>query len=162
MLKSARTLLYPFVATCLWIWCSACNTTKFLQADELLLKGNAIKISKTAKISNKRNLLYELEGFYKQQPNSRYFLIPREWVYFTSNDPTYTTKFDGWKKSVIAQEPAIYEEALTQATVEDMQLYLQKKGYYQAKVFADELVRKRKIYVDYYVTIYLKCIKKEF
>lgn len=151
MLKSARTLLYPFVATCLWIWCSACNTTKFLQADELLLKGNAIKISKTAKISNKRNLLYELEGFYKQQPNSRYFLIPREWVYFTSNDPSDTTKFDGWKKRVIAQEPAIYEEALTQATVEDMQLYLQKKGYYQAKVFADELVRKRKIYVDYHL-----------
>lgn len=127
MLKSARSLQYLLLMTFLWIWCSACNTTKFLQTDELLLKGNAIKIRKDAKIANKRNLQYELEGFFKQQPNSRYFLIPREWVYFKSNDPSDTTRFDRWKKRVIAQEPAIYQDELTQAAAEDMQLYLKKR-----------------------------------
>lgn len=151
MLKCARSLQYLLLMTFLWIWCSACNTTKFLQTDELLLKGNAIKIRKDAKIANKRNLQYELEGFFKQQPNSRYFLIPREWVYFKSNDPSDTTRFDRWKKRVIAQEPAIYQDELTQAAAEDMQLYLQKKGYYEANVFADELVRNKKIYVTYYL-----------
>lgn len=152
MLNRARKLLYPLLAGWLCFWGSACNTTKFLQADEQLLKGNSIKFSKDSDIPNKRNLQYELEGFYKQKVNSRFFLIPREWFFFKAVDSRDSSKFALWKKRVIAEEPAIYKEDLSLATAEDMETYLQKKGYYEAEVYADENYRRQKAYVTYMVS----------
>lgn len=152
MFNRAKNFFYPVLAAWLIFGCSACNTTKYLQDDEYLLKGNAIKFSKDAQIDNKRNLQYELEGFYKQKVNTKIFLLPREWVYFKSNDPDDTTRFDQWKKRVIAEPPSIYNSDLCETTAKDMETYLQKKGYYQADVFPDEVIKGKKAYVTYVVT----------
>lgn len=152
MLNRARKLYYPLLACWLCLLGSACNTTKFLQADEQLLKSNSIKFSKDSEIPNKRNLQYELEGFYKQKVNSRFFLIPREWFYYKALDSSDSSKFALWKKRVIAEEPAVYKETLSIATAEDMETYLQKKGYYEAEVYADENYRRKKAYVTYMVS----------
>ena len=57
----------------------ACNTSKYLSADQYLLKGNSIKLKSKGNINRKRELKYELSTLYKQKENSKFFFIPREW-----------------------------------------------------------------------------------
>ncbi|MCB0548959.1 MAG: BamA/TamA family outer membrane protein [Phaeodactylibacter sp.] len=130
---------------------SACNTSKYLSADQYLLKGNSIKLKSKGNINRKRELKYELSTLYKQNENGKFFFIPREWFYFVTQDPNDTTKFDRWQQRVIAEPPAIYDPKLTEATEESMKFYLQYKGFFNANVFAVPDVRKKKIYITYHV-----------
>ncbi|MCO6480593.1 MAG: BamA/TamA family outer membrane protein [Phaeodactylibacter sp.] len=130
---------------------SACNTSRYLSADQYLLKGNSIKLKSKDNINRKRELKYELSTLYKQQENSKFFFIPREWFYFITQGPEDTTKFDQWQRRVIAEPPAIYDPKLTQATEESMQFYLQYRGFFNAQVFSVPDVRKKKIYITYHV-----------
>ncbi|MCB0556345.1 MAG: BamA/TamA family outer membrane protein, partial [Phaeodactylibacter sp.] len=132
---------------------SSCNTNRYLAGEEYLLKGNTIKLQDKGNIDRKRALKYELSLLYKQKENSKFFFIPREWFYYKVSGPEDTTKFDRWQKRVIAEPPAIYDPALTQATVESMLYHLQYKGYFNAEVFSDIFTKpkQKKIFVTYYV-----------
>ncbi|MCB0589448.1 MAG: hypothetical protein KDD06_29460, partial [Phaeodactylibacter sp.] len=128
----------------------ACNTSKYLSADQYLLKGNSIKLKSKGNINRKRELKYELSTLYKQKENSKFFFIPREWFYFINQGPEDTTKFDKWQLRVLAEPPAIYDQQLTEATEESMKFFLQYKGFFNANVFAVPDVRKKKISITYY------------
>lgn len=131
----------------------SCNTTKHLEADELLLVKNDIKFRGDKKVKNKGKLKYDLSTLYKQTPNSNFFFIPREWFYFKTDRDKDTTKLDRWVRRVIAEPPAIYNKELTEAAVEAMELYMQYRGYFNAEVVYGESISKRrdKISVTYYV-----------
>ena len=132
---------------------TSCNTTKYLKDGEQLLTGNKIKFINAKHVPNKRSLKYQLSTLYKQKENSSIFFIPREWIYYKSSDPNDTTKFDSWKKRVLAEEPAIYKQEETEATVNSMNFYMKYRGFYNANVYADPLVSKngKKISLTYYV-----------
>jgi len=131
---------------------SSCNTTKFLEEDEALLRGNNIKLYSKGKIDQKRALKYQLSLLYKQTPNSRFLLIPREWFYFDTQEPGDTSKFDRWRRRVLAEEPAIYDTELTTATEDAMSYYLQYEGYFNEDVYSTRHNRKKKIFITYHVT----------
>jgi len=131
---------------------SACNTTKFLEDDELLLTKNSIKFINTKKIKNKTALSYELSTFYEQEPNSNFLLVfPREWFYFKTQEADDTTKLDRWQRRVIAEQPTIYDQLLADSTAKSMQYFLQYNGYYDADVFYDDVVKNKKVKVTYFV-----------
>lgn len=131
---------------------SSCNTARYLAGEEYLLEGNSIKLQGKDNINRKRALKYELSLLYKQKDNSRFFFIPREWLYFKASGPEDTTKFDSWVRRVIGEPPAIYDPALADATVESMRYYMQYKGYFNAEAFSDIFVRqkRKRVYVTYY------------
>lgn len=132
---------------------SSCGTTKYLQEGEQLLTGNQIKLVNAKHIQNKRTLKYQLSTLYKQKENSNIFFIPREWFYYKTQDPEDTTRFDRWKLRTLAEEPAIYSEEATRATAESMQFYMNYRGYYNARVRAEEVVNRKenKVSVTYEV-----------
>ncbi|MCB0570011.1 MAG: BamA/TamA family outer membrane protein [Phaeodactylibacter sp.] len=134
------------------VFLTSCNTAKYLTGDEYLLKGNSIKLQGKGNIDRKRSLKYELSLLYKQKENSRFFFIPREWLYYKASGPEDTTKFDKWVRRVIAEPPAIYDPNLANSTVESMRYHLQYKGYFNAEAFSDIYVKqkRRKVYVTYY------------
>ncbi len=130
---------------------TSCNTTKFLEVEQFLLTDNDIKFEQSKKIEDKRSLKYELSTLYKQEPNSNFFFIPREWIYFKAQDPDDTTKFDRWKLRVLAEQPAVWDPELTRATEEAMANYLKTQGYHEARVESEDRIRGKKIALTYYV-----------
>jgi len=146
--SSAKYIIGAFITL---LVLSSCNTTKYLDDGEYLLRGNSIKLKDAGNIERKRALKYELSTLYKQTENSRFFFIPREWFYFVTQDDKDTTKFDRWQRRVIAEEPVIYDPELRTATEDAMRYYLQYKGYFNAKVYSDPLERGKKMRVTYQV-----------
>ncbi len=153
-----RLLRFIFFGASLLLSLSACNTTRFLEVDEFLLRKNDIKFLDPGKVANKRKLKYELSKLYQQNPNSNFFFIPREYFYYKSTRPEDTTKFDRWVRRIIAEPPAIFDEQLTNTTVENMERLMQYRGFFNAKVFYDETVRGKKIDITYYIEPYFRQI----
>ena len=143
---------YIIIAIISIIGLSSCNTTKFLQEDELLLTGNNIKLYGKGNIDQKRAMKYQLSLLYKQTENNNFLLIPREWFYYKTEDANDTTKFDRWQRRVIAEEPAIFDQNLREATEQSMTHFLQHKGYFNANVFSERDVHRKKVEVTYHVT----------
>ncbi len=131
----------------------SCNTTKFLQVDEFLLKKNNVKIIEDEKLTKKRELRYALADRYKQVPNKNFLIFfPREWFYFRNEDKT--SKLSKWVQKSIGEKPAIFDQTLTERTRESMQFLMQYKGFYEAQVYVDERVygrRNKKIELTYVV-----------
>jgi outer membrane protein assembly factor BamA len=135
----------------LGFWLSACNTTKFLEDDELLLRKNSIKILGTEKLANKSLIAYELTALYKQKPNTRFFFIPREWFYLTNNAPKDKSRFDKWKRNFLGEKPAIFDETKLKATSEAIELYFKYKGYHDCEAYEETYIKNRKVRVTYFV-----------
>lgn len=136
---------------------SACNTARYLSADDLLLSKNNIKIESDTLIRNKQNLKYELSTLYKQKPNTNFlFFFPREWFFFSTQDSKDTTKFDQWQRRVIAEVPAFFSPLLADSTQNAMRYYLQYNGYYDAEVYWDDAVREKKKQVEITYFVYPK------
>lgn len=143
---SIHLLLFVFI--CLNF--QSCSSKKFLQRDQYFLDKNSIVMK--AKIENKTDVLYELEAFYKQKPNTNYLLVfPRERVYYKIKKKNKDTKFNRWLLKSIAEKPSIYSDSLTNSAAKDMQKYLRYKGYLNAKVIPQRYPRGKKMKVTYYV-----------
>lgn len=152
-----RLAKYAFLTVLSLLLLSACSVNKYLQEDQSLLRGNEIKfdLRKGEKITGKNTIKAELEPYIQQIPNRKFFfVIPREWFWFVTQDPGDTTRFDRFQQRVIAEKPTIYSEELAIQTAENMELRLQSLGYFNAKVFAEETLKGKKhtkAYVEYYV-----------
>lgn len=149
-----RFAKYAIQAIACLLLLSACNSTKYLQEGQQLLRGNQVKLKAEGKIENKRILMDELPGFYRQRKNSKFlFFFPREWFYFATQDLEDTTKLDRFQRRVIAEQPAIYSESLAEETKNNMERYLKEKGFLNAEVLVEDDVNKKgtKVWVTYYV-----------
>lgn len=151
-MRSSESTIYLIGAVLALLFFSSCNSSRYLAADEYLLRGNSIKLHADDKLERERNIKYELSTLYKQTKNNRFFFMPREWFYFVTNGPGDTTKFDRLLRRVIGEPPAIYDPSLREATEQSMRYYLQYKGYFDAEVYSDPLVRRKKMYITYHVT----------
>ncbi len=137
-----------FAAFTIALLFTSCGTTKYLDSDEYLLTQNRTEIR--GKVENKRDLTYDLSTFYKQEPNSNFFFFfPREWYYF-STEGKEDKRFNRWLRRSLGEEPTIYSDSLTMETAKEMALYLQYKGYYNAKVLPQRDPRRQKMHVSYY------------
>jgi outer membrane protein assembly factor BamA len=131
---------------------SSCNTTKFLDVDQFLLKKNQLILHADEKIPNKGLLTYEMETLYKQKPNTKlFFLFPREWFWFKTNATSDTSGFNRWQRRVLSEPPAIFDESLSIQTAEEIAAYLNNKGYFNAEVIYEEYIRQKKIGITYHV-----------
>ena len=61
---------------------NACNTTKYLKDDEVLLDYLEVALVTDQKLPNASNLTDQLKQFYRQTPNSNFLFIPREWYFY--------------------------------------------------------------------------------
>ncbi len=141
------------VSSLLLLLCSGCNTTKYLGQDEYFLKKNEIILKPTEKIENKPNFTYELSTLYRQKPNGKFFFfVPREWFYYKTQPPKDQKAIRRWIRKAIAQPPVIYDDEIATTTADELERYLNDKGYYNAEVFHErELSGKHKVKVKYYV-----------
>ena len=125
----------------------SCSTTRVLQEDQYRLADNKIKVTNDKKFNTS-----SLTPYLKQKPNPSIFF---GWNPFMSVYNWSNGKGKGWDKFVqkIGQAPVIYDADLVESSVDNIMNHLEYQGYYGSSVDTEVKVRKRKVSVEYNVTL---------
>ena len=130
----------------------SCNTTKYLQDDEVLLDYVEIAIQSEEKVPSSSSLKDQLQQFSRQKPNGNFMFIPREWYHYKNQAPVDTSWIKNWSRNTLGEEPAILDTQLISRSALDMENYLKnKKGYYKADVYENICYCGKKASVSYMV-----------
>ena len=147
-----RALVY---CTILSLLLPACNSTKFLQDDEVLLTKAVIKIEEPIKngITPKTvtSLKEEMVQFYHITPNTNtWYGAPREYLYYKKLNRADSIGREKLKDNKRVEEPAILDNDLIEKTAIDMENFLKnKQGFYNANVDSHIKVNNKKASVEY-------------
>ena len=123
----------------------ACSTTRSLEDGQYLLRKNKIVVNDKSVTSG------ELGSYVSQKPNSYLLgLNPFLSIYNWGNDgSTPMERF--WKK--LGDAPVVYDPSQVDKTIASIQNHLRYIGYYGSQVESSVAVKKRKVYVTYYVAL---------
>jgi outer membrane protein assembly factor BamA len=136
---------------------SACLSLKKYPQDKYFLKRNEIKEKEYH--FNKE----ELKDVLKQKPNRKILGVLQLHLAMYNMGNTGDTTVEGhkflskfWKKikrgmRTIGEEPVFLDSALTAKSVQQLTIYLQKKGYFNATVTDSIRLNRRKALVEYYL-----------
>lgn len=121
---------------------SGCASTRYVPEDRYLLNDIDIKVNKDGVDKD------ELATHLRQKENLRILGMFKLhlWLYNLSR----IDKEKGWLKN-IGEPPVIYDEGLTQKSVQQLKQYLDNKGYYQSSVRDTVYFKKKKAKVEYIV-----------
>ena len=137
-----------------WIFVSACaicmlscSTTRVLQDGEFRLAKNKVEVT-----NDKSFNTGQIEPYLKQKPNS-YFIFG--WNPFLNIYNWSNGKGKGWDRFVqkIGVAPVVYDPEMVGSSVENITRHLEYLGYFHSTVDTKIEVKKRKVYVGYYVTL---------
>ena len=125
----------------------SCSTTRVLQDGEYRLQKNKITVTNDRHFNTNN-----IEPYIKQSPNS-YFIFG--WNPFLNIYNWSNGKGKGWDKFVqkIGEAPVVYDPDLVESSVENITDHLSYMGYYNSKVDTRIQVRKRRVKVDYSITL---------
>ncbi|MCH5329763.1 MAG: BamA/TamA family outer membrane protein [Alistipes sp.] len=127
----------------------ACNVTRKLQSDEYLLQKVVIKDDRSTP-RKERIDADELKKYVRQMPNKHFlgtdFYV---WVYNLANPE----KDNGWNnfKRKIGEEPVLLDLDLTRKSAENLQIYMNSRGFFSSSVRCevDTTYRKKRAKVTY-------------
>jgi len=136
----ASIINYPLFVVLLFL--ASCNPTKYVPKDEYLLSSYEVKID------NRSISKEQLKSYVRQKPNkkivgARFHL----WLY-NSSKLDKTNKWNEWLRKN-GEEPVIWQQSLTATSVEQLDLFLKRKGYYYANVTDTVVLKKKKAEVIY-------------
>ncbi len=131
------------------IVCSACNVTRNLQSGEYLLQRVKIEDDRSTP-RRERITSEELEKYIRQTPN-KHFLGTDFYVWFYNlANPEKHNWWNNFKRK-IGEEPVILDLDLTAKSAENLQIYMNSRGFFSSKVQCevDTTYRKRRAKVIY-------------
>jgi outer membrane protein assembly factor BamA len=130
---------------------SSCSITHKFKADEYLLTKNNIKFTtKNPGISTS-----ELSSIAKPKPNQQFLGILRAkaYMYHLGTKGKENSKFRTWLRDKAGERPALFDSAAAIQSTGEMELYLNKVGYFYSSVRFDTRHRKKKkVEVNYMIT----------
>ena len=146
--KNIRRYILPLL--CLLLL-SACNTTKFVPEDKYLLNKAKIEVADTKQVS-----AGDLRGFLRQKPNTEilgFWKLQLD-IYNTAPADTSTKSRKRLARNAhkLGEAPEIYDEALTRASMEQLNKAMHNKGYFHSSVDTLLRLKKRKMNITYRVT----------
>lgn len=134
-----------FLILCLFVFFSACSPTRYVGKDEFLL--NRVKV----KVEEQGINTSGLKKAIRQRPNTRILGVARFHLGLYNLSGKKEEKWlNRWLRS-IGEAPVIYSPFLTEQSKTQLQLYLNNKGYYKARVTDSVWFKKKKAYVEYRV-----------
>ncbi len=141
MVTLPQTFLYGMI---LLFLAASCSSTRRLENDEYLL--NKTKIEAPAdEIS-----IEDLQSYIRQKPNKRILKLKFHLFLYNLASPEKTKGISGWLRK-IGEEPVVWNPLLTDRSRDQLESYLQTKGYYSGKVSDTVLYDKKKVTVCYTV-----------
>lgn len=138
-----RILLLQVVAASAIIWLTACSTARFIPEDKKMLA--SVKL----KSDSRRLSLGEYRLLVRQEPNARWFQllkVPLGIYCLQGNDST--KRFNRFIRR-IGEAPVIYDESLTDYSIQAIDAALKNKGYLHSRVTIDTLQRGHKVHLTY-------------
>lgn len=130
---------------------SSCSTTRLLGEGEYRLAKSEVEVGK---VDGKKVDGLKVESYIKQKPSGGIFgLHPLISVYNWSGRDT--SKVINRVIRAVGKEPMVYDQAQTEASVENVRRHLEYIGYYDSEVTSEtDFKEKRKLAnVKYYVTL---------
>lgn len=130
---------------------SSCSVTHNFKPDEYLLVNNNIKYS----VKNPGISSDELYSVARPKPNQKFLGIARVKVYLNhlGNKGKQESKFRTWLRDKAGERPALFDSAASIQASREMELYLNKVGYFYSDVsFDTKHRRKKKVDVNFLVT----------
>jgi len=125
---------------------ASCNSVKNIPQDEYLLD-KVVVDSKSANISKEKYLPY-----IKQKPNVKILGMFKFHLWLHNLAGRDSTKgINKWFRR-IGEEPVLYDSFLANQSVEQLKVFMQNKGYFNAEVTDTAIVRsKKKVKVKYFI-----------
>lgn len=140
-IRNSNFLLY---AVAFFMW-SSCNVSRSIPDNEYLLSKNTLK-------SDKSGFTENINAIIKQKPNRKILGIFRFHlgVYNLANKGK-ENGFRRWLKSAVGEEPVLLDTGLTHKSREQILIFLQNNGYFNARVTDSTHYHKRKAFVTYHI-----------
>ena len=147
-LHTIKTVLPALAVICLL---PSCRTTRVLKEGEFLLTKNSIAFNgENPGISSD-----ELYSLAKPKPNKKFIGMARVklYMYYKGTKGKQDSKYRKWLREKLGERPAIYDSVVTLESARDMELYLNKVGYFYSDVSPSKTLKgKKKMHVQYHVT----------
>ena len=124
----------------------SCSTTRVLQEGEYRLQKNTLEVTNDRKFNAR-----SLEPYIKQSPNPTFL----GWNPFLNVYNWSDGKGKGWDKFVrkIGVEPVVYDPDLVESSIENISNHLEYLGYYHSGVSSEIKVKKKRVKVNYIITL---------
>lgn len=134
---------------CLLVLLSACSTTKFVPEDKYLLNKMKVVIDDRKEVTNITES--RLKDYVRQKPNSEIFGFWKMQLNLYSLSGPDTTKWINRALRKMGEAPEIFDEQLAAVSMSQVQLAMQNKGYFNARVDTIMSIKKRKLKLTYNV-----------
>lgn len=135
-----KILALPFIAV---LFMASCSTTKFVPADDYLLK--AVKIESEQSDVKASTLM----PYVQQRPNSKWFSLFKVPLSLYSMSGRDSTRWGNRFLRGLGEAPVVYDSLKAAATCDYMAMYLQSEGYLHAKASYTVKRKGRKVEVKY-------------
>ena len=122
---------------------ASCSTTKFVPADDYLLK--AVKIESEQSDVKASTLM----PYVQQRPNSKWFSLFKVPLSLYSMSGRDSTRWGNRFLRGLGEAPVVYDSSKAAATCDYMAMYLQSEGYLHAKASYTVKRKGRKVEVKY-------------
>ncbi len=123
----------------------SCSPTKYVPQDEYLLRSNEIKVTGAKNIKKE-----QLKPYIRQKPNKKIIGMRFHLWLYNRSKLDKNNKWNEWLRKN-GEEPVIWQQGMTDKSVEQLESYLESKGYYYSNVTDTVILKKKKADVIYRV-----------
>ena len=120
------------------LFLGSCGGGRLLGEDTYLVRKNRLRLVDGAEVDNWRAYSTELAAQLTPRPNGRFlFLFRRERFYLRQERRGDTSRFGGFVREVLAEEPAYLDTAEVAASAARVRTFLLNRGYFETSVRAE-------------------------
>lgn len=154
-MRKCASYIRNFLGVLLCLFCSGCNTTKFVPEGKYLLNKAKIVIDDGGNGDDVKVMPSELKSYLRQKPNTEIFGFWKLQLHIYNTAPSDTTTLS--KKRLarnahrMGEAPEIFSEDKAAQSMAQVKKAVQNKGYFNAGVDTSMFIRKRKVNLTYHV-----------
>jgi len=130
---------------------TACSNTRHLPAGEKLYTGARIVVNGASTVREKKVLKEDLGGLTRPKPNTKFLGIPIKLSIYNLFRNKKENSFFGRIRDKNGEPPVLLSQLDLPRNIKVLQSHMENKGYFQAKVTGDTIVRRRKAHASYVV-----------
>ncbi|MFM1746011.1 MAG: hypothetical protein RLZZ630_1948 [Bacteroidota bacterium] len=143
LLRILSSSIIRTVTVLMVLGATGCSINRSIPENAHLLSKNTIKCDQP-------ELKEKLSPILKQKPNKKLLGVFRFHlsVYELANKGK-STKFKKWLKDAVGEPPVLFDQRLKESSSEQLLLYMQNNGYFEAKVADTAIFRPKRAHVVY-------------
>jgi outer membrane protein assembly factor BamA len=142
-----------FMIAALILVLSSCSNLKYLDEGQQLYTGSEIKIESEERISNKKEVVSEMERVIRPQPNDKFlFWRPRLWFYnVAGEDPgNFLTRY---MRNTIGRPPVLFEDFSVDQSLQLMKNRLFNMGFFEPQIEYEIKEKRKRAGVEFTVAL---------